>query len=256
MDLLSLSGFALFVTLVTPFVFCTLFFLFAFAGYWPLAVLSAMALSFSTYGSTSHDLVHENLRIDKTLNLILLTVVEAMCFRSGHAYKLSHLHHHKQYPNLDDVEGAAARMTLFRTLIEGVVFQVKLYKWAIFHVKGEKYRMLIIAEGIVVLAWALYCVLSLQFTYVPFVYLCLMISGSWIIPLITSYAVHTPDGADELHQTRLFRGRFYSIIAFDHLYHLEHHMYPMVPHKNWRKLAARLDDYFKRQNIKAIHVRI
>ena len=38
------------------------------------------------------------------------------------------------------------------------------------------------------------------------VYVVLMVMGSWIIPLITSYLPHDPDGADELSQTRVFRG--------------------------------------------------
>jgi beta-carotene hydroxylase len=48
-----------------------------------------------------------------------------------------------------------------------------------------------------------------------------------------------------LTQTRLFRGKVASIIAMEHLYHLEHHLYPAVPHHNWPKLARRLDPYFK-----------
>jgi fatty acid desaturase len=43
---------------------------------------------------------------------------------------------------------------------------------------------------------------------------------------------------------------------FDHLYHLEHHLYPMVPHKNWPKLAARLDGYFKREGVDAIEFKV
>jgi beta-carotene hydroxylase len=154
------------------------------------------------------------------------------------------------------VEGAASRMTLFRTLVEGVIFQFKIYRWSITVSKDTRYRPLILLEGAVILLLVLSCLLSLRFTYIPFVYLCLMVSGSWIIPLVTSYAVHTPHGSNELKQTRLFRGRFFSLIAFDHLYHLEHHLYPMVPHKNWPKLAARLDSYFKREGIDAIEFKI
>jgi beta-carotene hydroxylase len=236
--------------------FFSLYWILAFHGYWVAAVLSAMALSFSTYGSTSHDLVHENLKINKTVNTILLSFTEAICFRSGHAYKLSHLYHHKRYPHEDDVEGAASRMTLVRALMEGVVFQFKIYVWSLAQPKRRKYYSLILLEGAVVLMFVLLCCFSLKYTYVPLVYLCLMVSGSWIIPFITAYAVHTPHGSDELHQTRLFRGAFFSIIAFNHLYHLEHHLYPMVPHKNWPKLAARLDDYFKRQGVKPMEVKI
>lgn len=245
------------ITLSAPFIFLSLFFVFAFVEYWPLAVLSAMALSFSTYGSTSHDFVHENLKINKTLNVVLLFVTEAICFRSGHAYKLSHLYHHKRYPHEDDVEGAASRMTLFRSLLEGVIFQPKIYIWSLTQSKeGGKIRTLIVMEGLVILILIFGCIYAMQFTYIPLVYLCLMISGSWIIPIVTSYAVHTPNGANELQQTRLFRGNFYSLIAFDHLYHLEHHLYPMVPHKNWPQLAARLDQYFEKQGVKAIQFRV
>ena len=252
-DLLNLSKFELLITLVTPFFFFGLFFVFAFWGYWPMAVLCAMALSFTTYGSTSHDLVHENLKINKTLNTLLLLSIEASCFRSGHAYKLSHLYHHKRYPHEDDVEGAASRMALFRALLEGIIFQPKIYVWALDQsAKTEKYRALIIMEGILMVLLISISIYSIPYSPVPIVYMCLMIAGSWIIPLVTSYLVHTPEGINELHQTRLFRGKFFSFIAFDHLYHLEHHLYPMVPHKNWTKLAARLDDYFERHRIKAL----
>jgi beta-carotene hydroxylase len=75
-----------------------------------------------------------------------------------------------------------------------------------------------------------------------------------VIPLITSYLVHRPEGATELQQTRLFRGTFFRVIALDHLYHLEHHLYPAVPHYNWVKLAARLDPFLAAQKIEAHRV--
>jgi beta-carotene hydroxylase len=77
------------------------------------------------------------------------------------------------------------------------------------------------------------------------VYVALMIAGSWIIPLVTSYVPHDPSGVDELSQTRLFRGVGASIVALQHLYHLEHHLYPAVPHQNWPKLARRLDPHLQ-----------
>ena len=52
-----------------------------------------------------------------------------------------------------------------------------------------------------------------------------------------------------LRQTRLFRGAFYSLVALDHLYHLEHHLYPQVPHQNWKRLARRLDPHFREAGI-------
>ena len=248
-DLLRLSGFTIVVTLALPFFFFILYFVFAFQDLWIPAVICTIALSFFSYGSTSHDLVHFNIRIPKFLNETLLTLLELICFRSGHAYRVSHLHHHKRFPHDDDIEGAASKMTLSRTFVEGVIFQFKIFYWSLKLSSKRSEKQLIIVEGVLIGIFVLVCIVMLQYTPVFFVYLCLMVMGSWIIPFVTSYVVHTPEGKDELHQTRLFRGKFYSIIAVNHLYHLEHHLYPMVPHKNWPRLAKRLDPFFKAQQI-------
>jgi beta-carotene hydroxylase len=254
-DLLTLSKSQLLITILTPVLFFVLYFVFAFNGYWAAAVLCAMGLSFTSYGSTSHDLVHENLKLNKVVNALLLSTLELICFRSGHAYKLCHLHHHKRYPNDDDVEGAASRMSFIRTILEGIIFQVKIYLWALSHYRNHKYYRLVLWEGLLIVTLISFSIYSTSFTYVFLLYMCLMIAGSWIIPLVTSYAVHTPGGTHELTQTRLFRGSFFGLIAFNHLFHLEHHLYPMVPHKNWPKLASRLDDYFRKEGIKAVEVK-
>jgi beta-carotene hydroxylase len=254
-DLLTLSRFQLVSTLLIPFSLFVLYFVFAFNGNWFFAVLCTVGLSFTSYGSTSHDLVHENLKIHRNLNSFLLSLLELICFRSGHAYRLSHLYHHRRFPNEDDVEGAASRMTFIRTLLEGFIFQFKIYFWAVNQNRSSRYFHLVLFEGIGILTLVFLSLISLPYTWVLFVYMILMIAGSWIIPFITSYAVHTPSGPNELQQTRLFRGRFFSIVALDHLYHLEHHLYPMVPHKNWPKLARRLDSYFKSEDIQPVEIK-
>jgi beta-carotene hydroxylase len=84
------------------------------------------------------------------------------------------------------------------------------------------------------------------------VYVVLMIMGSWIIPLVTSYVPHDPEGSSELLQTRLFRGKVASLVAIEHLYHLEHHLYPAVPDHHWPALAKRLDPFFAKAGIRPI----
>ncbi|QCK15641.1 fatty acid desaturase family protein [Mangrovivirga cuniculi] len=250
-DLLTLSRFKVIQTIAQPLVFFVLYFVFAFHGYWVLAVLSTIAMSFTTYGSTSHDLVHMNLKINPKLNDFLLSFIELISLRSGHAYRQSHLNHHKIFPHEEDIEGQASGMSFFRSLLEGVIFQFKIYFWALSKTSG-RIRNIILLEGLLILIIISAGIWSMKYNYVFIVYIGLIIAGSWIIPFITSYLVHNPKGKDELHQTKLFRGKFYSIIALDHLYHLEHHMYPMVPHKNWVKLAQRLDPYFEKKNIKPL----
>jgi beta-carotene hydroxylase len=81
-----------------------------------------------------------------------------------------------------------------------------------------------------------------------------MIAGSWTIPLVTSYLPHDLHAADSLHQTRLFRGPLVRFLAADHLYHLEHHLYPAVPHQNWPLLARRLDPWFAAMGLQPVRI--
>jgi beta-carotene hydroxylase len=92
-------------------------------------------------------------------------------------------------------------------------------------------------------------ILFCKVTMVPLLYVLLMVMGAWITPLITSYVPHDPTGKSELEQTRVFRGVMLSVIALEHLYHLEHHLYPSVPHQNWATLAKRLDPFLEKQGV-------
>ena len=76
--------------------------------------------------------------------------------------------------------------------------------------------------------------------------------GQLGLPFATAYVVHDANGDGALRQTRLFRGRVLSLLAIEHLYHLEHHLYPQVPHHNWPRLARRLDPYFARLGLEPI----
>jgi len=249
-DLTQISGLRRTLSLALPFIWFALYFLFATWHWWAAAIVCTICLSFVTYGSVSHDLVHGNLSLRKGTNSALLSVIELLALRSGHAYRLAHLHHHARYPQSDDIEGAAARMSFARTLLEGNVFQPRIWKWAV--ARPSRDRWIIIFEGIACLGLLILAFIVIPVTYVFAVYVVLMIMGSWIIPLITSYFPHDPAGSNELLQTRLFRGKVFSIIALERLYHLEHHLFPSVPHHNWPELGRRLDPYFNRAGIKPI----
>ena len=97
-------------------------------------------------------------------------------------------------------------------------------------------------------------VLLCRATFVPLIYILLITTGVWITPLVTSYIPHDVLGGNELEQTRVFRGRILSILAVEHLYHLEHHLYPSIPHQNWPALARKLDPYFAKVGIKPVRL--
>ncbi len=249
-DLLRVARWRRLLTLALPFLWCGAYFAFAVLGWWPAAVFALVALSFVTYGSTSHDLVHRNLGLPRRVNDCLLSLIELIALRSGHAYQAAHLHHHARYPHSDDVESTASRRSWLGALAEGPFFQLRLWLWAV--ANARQVRAWVLAEGVACLALIGLAVALVPLTPILLVYAALMVMGSWIIPLITSYLPHAPDGENELAQTRAFRGVVASVVALEHLYHLEHHLYPAVPHHNWPELARRLGPSLERAGVKPV----
>jgi beta-carotene hydroxylase len=236
--------------LALPFAWSAAYFVFAGLGWWPAAVFALIALSFVTFGSVSHDLVHRNLGISRRVNDVLLCAIELLAVRSGHAYRAAHLNHHAQFPCPDDVEAIACRRSLLGALVEGIVSQPRILLWAIRSARRDRHW--IVGEAIACLVLACVAIVTLPWTPIFFIYLALMTAGAWTIPLVTSYVPHDPTAKSPLLQTRRFRGKVASLVALEHLYHLEHHLYPAVPHQNWPRLARRLDPYFERAGVPTI----
>ena len=249
-DLLAVTSRQRWLTIAYPFLWCAAYFAFAAADWWPGAAASLVCLSFITYGSTSHDLVHRNLGLSKRINDWLLCAIELLALRGGHAYQAAHLHHHARYPNRDDVEATAARKSFLGALVEGFTFQPRIWLWAWRNAIGK--RRWIVGEGIACVALLGAAAATCSLSAILPVYVGLMIAGSWVIPLVTSYLPHDPDGDGELFQTRVFRGSVASLLAVEHLYHLEHHLFPAVPHIHWPELARRLDPHFAKAGVKPI----
>jgi len=247
-DLLIVRTWRRVVTLSAPFALAALFFLFAARGLWIGSLVCAMLITFLTYGSISHDLVHRNLRLPRALNEILLCAIELITFRCGHAYRIVHLYHHAHFPDADDIEGSASRMTWWRALLDGPILQPRLLWFAL---RSGRDRAWIVFEAITVMILFAVCVALIPITIIPAAYAALVIAGSWCFPFITAYLPHDPNGESELTQTKLFRGVGYSVFALEHLYHLEHHLYPQIPHHNWPELARRLDPHFARAGLVA-----
>jgi beta-carotene hydroxylase len=237
-------------SLALPFAWCGAYFAFAALGWQAAAVFALVALSFVTYGSTSHDLVHRNLGLPRAVNEVLLCLIELLALRSGHAYRAAHLHHHARFPHPDDIEGSAAGKSWLAALAQGVVFQPRLWLWAMRHARRD--QAWIVGEGIACVVLAALAAALVPWTPIPLAYTALMVAGAWINPLVTAYLPHDPSGENELFQTRAFRGVVASVVALEHLYHLEHHLYPSVPHHNWPELARRLDPYLEKAGVKPV----
>ena len=150
-DLLRVAWRRQLFTLAVPFLAMAGYVLFAWYRSWSLAIASVMMLSFVTYGSTSHDLVHRTLRLPRRLNDGLLSLIEFLSLRSGTAYRLSHLHHHRHLLEEDDVEGATAHGSLLHAIASGPTAQFRLWLWAWHNYNRMRPRLLLEGVGIVVL---------------------------------------------------------------------------------------------------------
>ena len=237
-------------TVAIPLLSATLYFVFAFYELYPLAFAAVFYLSFATYGSCSHDLVHANCGLRRKHSHFWLSVIELIMLRSGTVYRMVHLNHHRVFPNYEkDPEGRASYYSLWRTLLEGPIFQFRLCAWAW---SRRQHRPRILLELLLCAGFLIVGIVTWSVFPALLIFQMLVVMGSWIIPFITSYLVHLPDGEEPTKQTRLFRGAFFRLIAMDHLYHLEHHLYPMVPHYRWAELAKILNPYFAEEQIPVI----
>lgn len=249
-DLLRVEPWQRWCTIVLPFACVLAFALFAWSGWWMAAVLATAAYTFYSYGSTSHDLVHENLALPRWANDVLLSLVELVGLRSGHAYRAAHLYHHARFPHRDDIEGAAAHGSSFGALLAGPLHQPRIWWWAVRHARRD--RSWIVMEGIGCVAIFGLALVAIPITCIPLAYVVLVVLGSWTFPLITAYLPHVPTGPTALRQTRRYRGWVAACLFRQHLYHLEHHLYPAVPHQQWPQLAKRLDPYLDRAGVHSI----
>lgn len=253
-DLLVVPRWRVAVSLAAPFVLVSGYFLAATTGRWPVAIGCVVALSFLTYGSVSHDLVHRSLGLPRRVNEAFLFLIEWLMLRSGRAYRLAHLNHHRRYPDSADPEAAAAHGSLAFALRSGPTFFARLWWWAFRRHPGHRLRLALEAAAVLLLLAGAVTAALAEWSVAPLAYAGLAYLGGWAAPLATAYAPHTPAGDSPLSQTRRFRGLAARLVGLDHLYHLEHHLYPAVPHHRWPELARRLDPLLDRAGVPAIHL--
>ncbi len=252
-DLLVVSRTEVAVSLFRPVLCFLLFWAFALAHHYLAACLSMAGLMFFTYTSTSHDLVHRTLPLPGPLNEFLLSLLEAMCLRSGHAFRLTHLQHHKRFPHDDDVEGAKAAKGFWSALACGPSHQVRLFVWAWRHGNPVERRWMFGEAVFVLSALALAICLCKRLPEL-LLYAVLITLASWLFPLATVWWPHRAAGETPLQQTRGFRGRIVPFLFFQHTYHLEHHLYPGISSHRWADLGQRLEPYLLRAGVKFVHL--
>jgi beta-carotene hydroxylase len=246
-DLLTVSAAQRALIIARPFLACLGYWGFAALGWWPLALASLAAMMFLTYASSSHDYVHRTLHLTRAANEPLLAITELLGLRSGHAFRMTHLHHHRRFPHADDIEAYAAAQGMWRALGSGPGHQIRLFLWAWPRATPAE-RVWMTTEAAAIVA-----MLATAVVITPVaVYAGLVLVSGWFYPLATVWWPHRSSGTSALEHTRAFRGRIVPALFLQHTYHLEHHLYPAVASVNWRHLAHRLDPHLAAAGVEPV----
>ena len=227
-------------TLSLPYVGVALFAAAMVSGLWWATPLIAFGI-FVAVVTATHDVVHRALGLGSVATEIALFLLGAVLLESGHAYRATHLQHHRRFPSPDDPEGRPASMSLLGAVLYGPVFLPRLWAWA-FRRASRGRRAWLLAEAALPFAAVGAGVLVWRGLLV---YATMMIVGSWVYPLLTVHLPHRRYGEDPLTQTHTLRGRVVPALFLELTYHLEHHLYPQVPSHNLGELARRLDPFLE-----------
>lgn len=210
---------------------------------WPWPVIAFGV--FVAVVTATHDVVHRSLGLGRRASEWALFLLGAVLLESGHAYRATHLQHHRTFPSPDDPEGYPADLSALAAILYGPVFLLRLWWWAFR--RNSAQRGWLLAEAAVLFV----AVLAGVFLWRGLlVYSVMMIVGSWVYPLLTVHLPHRNYGETPLHQTHTLRGRVIPAVFLELTYHLEHHLYPQVPSHNLARLGRRLDPFFEQAGVR------
>src|SRR5207247_1014471 len=142
-------------------------------------------MMFLTYTSSSHDYAHRTLGLPRWPNEVLLALTELLGLRSGHAFRITHLHHHRRFPHEDDVEAYRAAQGFWRALATAPGHQARLFLWAWRRGGPDERRWMAIEAG------AILGIAAVAVAVVPVaVYAVLVVTSGWLYPVATVWWPH------------------------------------------------------------------
>jgi beta-carotene hydroxylase len=248
-DLLTTTPRQRWVALARPFIGVALYAVAWALGLWWLSPLIVF-LIFVAVVTVTHDVVHGSLGLNRRQTDWALFLTGLVLLESGHAYRTTHLQHHKVFPSDDDPEGYPAKISLLGAILYGPVFLARLWFWAFArNDRRPVQRVWLLLEALTPVCAVIGGVLLWSATPALLLYVALAIVGSWVYPLLTVHLPHRNFGDTPLSQTHTLRGTIIPALFLELTYHLEHHLYPQVPSHHLKKLACRLDPFFDRAGV-------
>ncbi len=205
-------------------------------GYWPAAAACSF-MFFLTALRLNHEAIHAKLGFRPGGHRRVVHVLSLFMLGSNHAIGFNHLRHHKHLGTSGDVEGLCGRMSGLRVLAYGPRFPIDL-TLAAWRLGGPalRRRMLIdlaLNGGMLALAigWG-----SAVLAY----HLVAMVAAQCLTAFFAVWITHRGCHGEEL-VARTQRSPLVNLVTYNMFLHLEHHLFPGVPVRRLRILAARID---------------
>jgi len=253
-DLLATNRWQKVQPLVMPYAWATLFMLAWHLGF-RFVSFGCLILVFSATSTSTHDVVHGSLDLDRKWTERLLFLLGAPILESGHAYRATHLEHHRIFPSHEDLEGEAAHLPVWRVLLEGPTFLPRIWLWAWRKANHHPIqRRWLLAEPLLPICGLGIGWLLLPLTSAVIAYVVAVLISSWFYPLFAVHLPHRHFGEDRISHAWTLRGRLIPRLFLPLAFHLEHHLYPMVPSHNLPLLAERLEPYLRTRGVRLLHV--
>src|SRR5712691_6066565 len=147
-DLLVTTPRQRWIALTRPLIGVAVYAVAAYFGLWWLTPVIVF-LIFVAVVTVTHDVVHGTLGLRRRQTDWALFLMGAVLLESGHAYRTTHIQHHRFFPSDDDPEGYPAKISLLGAVLYGPVFLYRLWWWAYHRNKGHSVqRLWLIAEAI------------------------------------------------------------------------------------------------------------
>ncbi len=235
------------IALARPYAGIAAFAIVGWLGWWWIAP-PVMFGTFVAVVTVTHDVVHRSIGLGRRQTEWALLLLGAVLLESGHAYRATHLQHHRLFPSEEDPEGYPARLSFTGAVLYGPVFLIRLWWWA--YRRSGPQRAWLLAEASLPPAALAAGALLWPITPGLLAYAVMAIAGSWVYPLLTVYLPHHGYGDTPLTQTRTLRGRVIPAMFLELTYHLEHHLYPQVPSHHLAELARRLGPFLERAGVR------
>ena len=191
----------------------------------PLAALAIFMIAFAV----THDAAHGSLGLSRRATDLVLAASGAAIGTSGHALRLMHMKHHAHELAADDLEGAAAKLSLGRAFLAAPGLAVALHTtaWRTATPRDRRWQLVEYTALAAVLAAALVGPLPLA------VYAAVAVTMQLFAPW---WAGHLPHRA---HRLRALAARL-AVLGSPTLaslaHHDLHHRWPKLP--TWRLQAA------------------